>query len=161
MPTNKEGFKYVIPKSINKILLLLREEILELLRYKNDRGFWIDVNKNWQDTKTNLVSRSTDKDDIKRIQQDDIYKVATELIQIATFGRILQTDDENKIKNMPKLHLPFFMKQSLGATFTDLYDINTQKAYQKIDEKNKNLNMVRKVQSKSVSHRRQKSRRVK
>ena len=161
MPTNKEGFKYVIPKSINKILLLLREEILELLRYKNDRGFWIDVNKNWQDTKTNLVSRSTDKDDMKRIQQDDIYKVATELIQIATFGRILQTDDEDKIKNMPKLHLPFFMKQSLGATFTDLYDINTQKAYQKIDEKNKNLNMVRKVQSKSVSHRRQKSRPVK
>ena len=161
MPTNKEGFKYVIPKSINKILLLLREEILELLRYKNDRGFWIDVNKNWQDTKTDLVSRSTDKDDMKGIQQDDIYKVATELIQIATFGRILQTDDENKIKNMPKLHLPYFMKQSLGATFTDLYDINTQKAYQKIDEKNKNLNMVRKVQSKSVSHRRQKSRRVK
>ena len=37
---------------------------------------------------------------------------------------------------MPKLHLPFFMKQSLGATFTDLYDINTQKAYLKIDEKN-------------------------
>ena len=137
MPTNKEGFKYIKPKPINKILLLLREEILELLMYKNDRGFWYDMQKDWEDTKTDLVSRSTDKDDMKHIQQDDIQKVATELIQIANFGRILQTDDENKIKNMPKLHLPYFMKQSLGASFTDLYDINTQKAHLKIDQKNK------------------------
>ena len=137
MPTNKEGFKYIKPKPINKILLLLREEILELLMYKNDRGFWYDMHKDWEDTKTDLVSRSTDNTDRKNIMKDDLYKVATELIQIANFGRILQTDDENKIKNMPKLHLPYFMKQSLGASFTDLYDINTQKAHLKIDEKNK------------------------
>ena len=83
-----------------------------------------------------MVSRSTDKFDKDNILKDDLYKVATELLQIATFGRILQTDDEDKIKNLPRLHLPYFMKQSLGASFKDLYDINTQKAYLKIDEKN-------------------------
>lgn len=137
MPKNKEsGFKYIKPKPINKILLLLREEILELLTYKNDRGHWYDIQKDWERTKTDLVSRSTDKLDKDNILKDDLYKVATELLQIATFGRILQTDDEDKIKNLPRLHLPYFMKQSLGASFKDLYDINTQKAYLKIDEKN-------------------------
>ena len=137
MPKNKEsGFKYIKPKPINKILLMLREEILELLTYKNDRGHWYDIQKDWERTKTDLVSRSTDKLDKDNILKDDLYKVATELLQIATFGRILQTDDEDKIKNLPRLHLPYFMKQSLGASFKDLYDINTQKAYLKIDEKN-------------------------
>jgi hypothetical protein len=137
MPKNKEsGFKYIKPKPINKILLLLRDEILELLTYKNDRGHWYDIQKDWERTKTDLVSRSTDKLDKDNILKDDLYKVATELLQIATFGRILQTDDEDKIKNLPRLHLPYFMKQSLGASFKDLYDINTQKAYLKIDEKN-------------------------
>jgi len=143
------GFKYIKPKPINKILLMLREEILELLTYKNERGFWYDIQKDWEDTKADLINRSTQKDDKDNIMKDDLYKVATELIQISLFGRILQTDDEDKIKNLPKLHLPYFMKQSLGASFTDLYDINSQQAYQKIDEKkkNKNLNMVRKVQA--------------
>ena len=139
MPKNKEsGFKYIKPKPINKILLLLREEILlrTYLIYKNDRGHWYDIQKDWERTKTDLVSRSTDKFDKDNILKDDLYKVATELLQIATFGRILQTDDEDKIKNLPRLHLPYFMKQSLGASFKDLYDINTQKAYLKIDEKN-------------------------
>ncbi len=137
MPKNKEsGFKYIKPKPINKILLLLRDEILELLTYKNDRGHWYDIQKDWERTKTDLVSRSTDKLDKDNILKDDLYKVDTELLQIATFGRILQTDDEDKIKNLPRLHLPYFMKQSLGASFKDLYDINTQKAYLKIDEKN-------------------------
>ena len=151
--TDREKFIYIKPRPINKILLLLRSEILELLQYKNDRGFWIDINKDWQETKTRLVNRSTDKDDIKRIQQDDIQKVANEIIQITLFGRIIQTDDEGSVNNIPKLHLPYFMKQSLGATWTDLYDISSQQAYQQIDEKNKNLNMIRKVKA---SHKKKK-----
>ena len=154
MPQNKK-VRYVKPKSINKVLMMLRDEILSLLKYKNDRGFWYDVNKDWLETKADLINRSTDKDDKEKIMQDDLYKIATELIQIASFGRILQTDDEGEIKNYPNLHIPYFMKQSLGATFTDLYNINSQKALMQIDEKNKNLNQVRKV----VSHTRRKVKR--
>ena len=44
--------KYVKPKSINKILMLLRDDILDLLQVKNDRGFWKDVNKEWLESKT-------------------------------------------------------------------------------------------------------------
>ena len=79
--------------------MMLRDEILSLLKYKNDRGFWYDVNKDWLETKADLINRSTDKDDKEKIMQDDLYKIATELIQIASFGRILQTDDEGEIKN--------------------------------------------------------------
>ena len=79
MPKNKEsGFKYIKPKPINKILLLLRDEILELLTYKNDRGHWYDIQKDWERTKTDLVSRSTDKLDKDNILKDDLYKVVTD-----------------------------------------------------------------------------------
>jgi hypothetical protein len=161
---NEEGFKYIKPKSINKILMRLRGEILELLTHKNDRGFWKDINKEWLNTKSNYTNRSTDKEDIDTNTTNDIHKVAKELIQISLFGRILQTNEEDEIINLPKLHLPYFYKQSLGASFTDLYNISSQKAFMKMDEKNsmmkksigkkknKNLNMIRKV----VSHTRNK-----
>lgn len=156
---NEEKFKYIKPKSINKILMRLRDEIGELLTYKNDRAFWKDVNKEWLETKTDYTNRSTEKEDMDTNTTNDIHKVAKELIQISLFGRILQTDEEDEIINLPKLHLPYFYKQSLGATFTDLYDINSQKAFMKMDEKNsilkksirkkknRNLNMIRKVVS--------------
>jgi hypothetical protein len=147
--------KYVRPKSINKILMRLREDILELLQIKNDRGFWKDVNKEWLDTKTDYTNRSTDKEDIETNTKNDIKKVANELIQISLFGRILQTDEEGDISNYPQMYIPYFMKQSLGASYTDLYNINSQKALMKIEEKNKNLNQVRKI----VSHHRHKVKR--
>lgn len=147
--------KYVKPKSINKILMRLRDDILDLLQIKNDRGFWKDVNKEWLDTKTDYTNRSTDKEDMNTNTKNDINKVAKELIQISLFGRILQTDDDGDITNYPEMHIPYFMKQSLGASFTDLYNINSQKAIMKIEEKNKNLNQVRKI----VSHHRRKVKR--
>lgn len=147
--------KYVKPKSINKILMLLRDDILDLLQIKNDRGFWKDVNKEWLESKTDYTNRSTEKEDINTNTKNDINKVAQELIQISLFGRILQTDEDGDITNYPQMHIPYFMKQSLGATFTDLYNINSQKALMKIEEKNKNLNQVRKI----VSHHRQKVKR--
>ena len=147
--------KYVKPKSINKILMLLRDDILDLLQVKNDRGFWKDVNKEWLESKTDYTNRSTEKDDINTNTKNDINKVAQELIQISLFGRILQTDEDGDITNYPQMHIPYFMKQSLGASFTDLYNINSQKALMKIEEKNKNLNQVRKI----VSHHRQKVKR--
>jgi hypothetical protein len=147
--------KYVKPKSINKILMLLRDDILDLLQVKNDRGFWKDVNKEWLESKTDYTNRSTEKEDINTNTKNDINKVAQELIQISLFGRILQTDEDGDITNYPQMHIPYFMKQSLGASFTDLYNINSQKAIMKIEEKNKNLNQVRKI----VSHHRQKVKR--
>ena len=147
--------KYVKPKSINKILMLLRDDILDLLQIKNDRGFWKDVNKEWLESKTDYTNRSTEKEDINTNTKNDINKVAQELIQISLFGRILQTDEDGDITNYPQMHIPYFMKQSLGASFTDLYNINSQKAIMKIEEKNKNLNQVRKI----VSHHRQKVKR--
>lgn len=133
----------------------LRDDILDLLQIKNDRGFWKDVNKEWLDTKTDYTNRSTDKEDMNTNTKNDINKVAKELIQISLFGRILQTDDDGDITNYPEMHIPYFMKQSLGASFTDLYNINSQKAIMKIEEKNKNLNQVRKI----VSHHRRKVKR--
>ena len=135
--------------------MLLRDDILDLLQIKNDRGFWKDVNKEWLESKTDYTNRSTEKDDINTNTKNDINKVAQELIQISLFGRILQTDEDGDITNYPQMHIPYFMKQSLGATFTDLYNINSQKAIMKIEEKNKNLNQVRKI----VSHHRQKVKR--
>ena len=156
---NTDEFKYIKPKPINKILLKLRDEIIEQLTYKNDRGFWKDVNKEWDSSKTKYTNRSTDEYDMKKNTTDDISKVAKELIQISLFGRILRTNSEDEINNLPKLHLPYFYKQTLGAKEHDLYDINSQNAFMKIDEKNsmlkksvkkiknRNLNMVRKVVS--------------
>ena len=92
------------------------------------------------------------------VMEQDLEKVAIELIQIALFGRILQTDDEDNIINMPKNSLPYFMKQTIGKYEKDLYDINSQAVFMNIYEKNtakkknKNLNMIRKV----VSHNRRK-----
>ena len=129
--------------------------LLDLLQIKNDRGFWKDVNKEWLESKTDYTNRSTEKEDINTNTKNDINKVAQELIQISLFGRILQTDEDGDITNYPQMHIPYFMKQSLGATFTDLYNINSQKALMKIEEKNKNLNQVRKI----VSHHRQKVKR--
>ena len=151
----KDEYKYIKPKSINKILERLRGENLELLVHKIDRGFWYDEQKNWANKKTKYTNRSTEPLDMEQNTKDDITKVATELLQISLFGRILTTNDEDEINNLPKLHLPYFYKQTIGSKEKDLYDINSQKALMRIDEKNKNLNMVRK----SISHYRQKNKR--
>ena len=111
--------------------MMLRDEILSLLKYKNDRGFWYDVNKDWLETKADLINRSTDKDDKEKIMQDDLYKIATELIQIASLEEFCK-QMMRRNQEYPNLHIPYFMKQSLGATFTDLYNINSQKALCKL-----------------------------
>ena len=150
-----DEFKYIKPKSINDILERLRGEILELLIHKIDRAFWYDEQKSWNAKKTKYTNRSTEPLDIEQNTKDDITKVATELLQISLFGRILTTNDENEINNLPKLHLPYFYKQTIGTKEKDLYDLNSQKAIMMIDEKNKNLNQVRKI----ISHHRRKVKR--
>ena len=55
--------------------MLLRDDILDLLQVKNDRGFWKDVNKEWLESKTDYTNRSTEKDDINTNTKNDINKV--------------------------------------------------------------------------------------
>jgi len=150
--------KYIKPKSVNKILMRFRDKIGELLSRKNDRGFWHDFNKHYAERNTPFINKSNLQQDKNYVMEQDLEKVAIELIQIALFGRILQTDDEDNIINMPENSLPYFMKQTIGKYEKDLYDINSQAVFMNIYEKNtakkknKNLNMIRKV----VSHNRRK-----
>jgi len=135
-----------------------RDKIGELLSRKNDRGFWHDYNKYFAERNIPFINRSNEMQDKKYVMEQDLEKVAIELIQIALFGRILQTDDEDNIINMPDNSLPYFMKQTIGKYEKDLYDINSQAVFMNIYEKNnakkknRNLNQVRKI----VSHHRQK-----
>lgn len=129
--------KYVKPISVNKVLMRLRDNIAELLSSKNDRGFWHDFNKHHTERNTPFINKSNDTKDKKYIMEQDIEKVSIELIQIALFGRILQTDDEDNIINMPEHSLPYFMKQTIGKYEKDLYDINSQAVLMNIYEKNK------------------------
>jgi hypothetical protein len=138
--------KYQKPVSINSILKKIYSKIEELFPLKNDRGYWFDVQKDWENKNIRLLTKSTEKDDMLQVMNDDIYKVVVEINQITRFGRILRTDDEGDIINMPQDTLPYFMKQSIGKYFKDLYDINSQAVLMNIYEKqNSNLNMVRKV----------------
>jgi len=138
--------KYQKPVSINIILKKKYSKIEELFPLKNDRGYWFDVQKDWENKNIRLLTKSTEKDDMLQVMNDDIYKVVVEINQIARFGRILRTDDEGDIINMPQDTLPYYMKQSIGKYFKDLYDINSQAVLMNIYEKqNSNLNMIRKV----------------
>ena len=138
--------KYQKPVSINIILKKIYSKIEELFPLKNDRGYWFDVQKEWENKNIRIFTKSTEKDDMLQVMNDDIYKVVVEINQIARFGRILRTDDEGDIINMPQDTLPYYMKQSIGKYFKDLYDINSQAVLMNIYEKqNSNLNMVRKV----------------
>jgi len=138
--------KYQKPVSINSILKKIYSKIEELFPLKNDRGYWFDVQKEWENKNIRIFTKSTEKDDMLQVMNDDIYKVVVEINQIARFGRILRTDDEGDIINMPQDTLPYYMKQSIGKYFKDLYDINSQAVLMNIYEKqNSNLNMVRKV----------------
>jgi len=128
------------------ILKKIYSKIEELFPLKNDRGYWFDVQKEWENKNIRIFTKSTEKDDMLQVMNDDIYKVVVEINQIARFGRILRTDDEGDIINMPQDTLPYYMKQSIGKYFKDLYDINSQAVLMNIYEKqNSNLNMVRKV----------------
>ena len=138
--------KYQKPVSINIILKKKYSKIEELFPLKNDRGYWFDVQKDWENKNIRLLTKSTEKDDMLQVMNDDIYKVVVEINQIARFGRILRTDDEGDIINMPQDTLPYYMKQSIGKYFKDLYDINSQAVLMNIYEKqNSNLNMIKKV----------------
>lgn len=149
--------KYIKPKNINKVLIAMRKKIIELLQTKNDRGFWYDHNKHYDMRHTPLINKSNKIEDKRHVFNEDIEKVAMELIQIALFGRILKTDDEDNIDNLPKNTLPYFMKQTIGKHEKDLYDINSQAVFMNIYEKNSNLNMIRKVvASKKPRHRKRK-----
>ena len=131
--------KYVKPISVNKVLMRLRDKIAELLSSKNDRGFWHDYNKYFAERNTPYINKSNDIQDKKYVMEQDIEKVSIELIQIALFGRILKTDDEDNIINMPKNSLPYFMKQTIGKYEKDLYDINSQAVFMNIYEKNEKI----------------------
>jgi len=148
-------YTYRKPIRINKVLEMIRDTIIELLQTKNDRHFFTDNYKIWKEQKTDLINRSTDKQDMELMTKQDVEKLARDLIQISLYGRILNTDDEGNVINMPKDELPYYMKQSIGEKYKDLYNINSQQVFMKIDErkkklKNRNLNWIRKVR-KSIS----------
>ena len=109
---------------------------------KNDRGYWFDVQKDWENKNIRLLTKSNEKEDMLQIMNDDIYKVVIEINQIARFGRILRTDDEGDIINMPQNTLPYYMKQSIGKYFKDLYDINSQAVLMNIYEKQNKIKKI-------------------
>ena len=117
-------------------------KIEELFPLKNDRGYWFDVQKDWENKNIRLLTKSNEKEDMLQIMNDDIYKVVIEINQIARFGRILRTDDEGDIINMPKDTLPYYMKQSIGQYFKDLYDINSQAVLMNIYEKQNKIKKI-------------------
>jgi len=134
--------KYHKPVSINTILKKVYSKIEELFPLKNDRGYWFDVQKDWENKNIRLLTKSNEKEDMLQIMNDDIYKVVIEINQIARFGRILRTDDEGDIINMPKDTLPYYMKQSIGQYFKDLYDINSQAVLMNIYEKQNKIKKI-------------------
>tara|TARA_A100001015_G_scaffold289421_1_gene361280 strand:- start:3110 stop:3556 length:447 start_codon:yes stop_codon:yes gene_type:complete len=130
---------YIKPKRIQTTLTQIGEMIQELLLIYKDRDFFYqDNHKDWKDLKVDLINRSTDPTDLKRIQQDDVERICRDVIQVSLFGRIIETDEEGIPINLPKLHFPMFMKQFLSSgREMDFYDMSSYKTHRLLDEMKK------------------------
>ena len=133
---------YVKPTKMIKTLERLGQTIKDLLDIHKDRDFFTDNQKDWDDIKTQLVDRSTDPQDHKDILEQDLDKISRDIIQVSLFGRILKTNEDKIVNNLPPLHFPVYMRHFLsGGTTMDLYDISSYKTLEIFD-------IIKKVRSK-------------
>lgn len=120
---------YIQPTRMEDVLTQIGETLLHLSKENNDRHFFTDNYKDWKDKKTKYTNRSVDKDDKQLNKEQDIDKICRDIIQVSLFDRILETDEEGVTNNLPKLHFPFYMRQTLRGKEMDLYNISSFKTF--------------------------------